>query len=135
MVNLETGTSSWLVTLPIKEGGYILHKQSFWDLLSIRYGRRLTRIPSHYWCGNTFNLQHARSLVSKRRFVTLRYNYIRNTRANLLTEVYKEIRVEPQLQPLSGAPTWVVVLSWVGNTLEYLAMRSWVALFRVGYSK
>ena len=36
-LNLETGASSWLTTLPIKEEGYILNKQSYWDLLSIRY--------------------------------------------------------------------------------------------------
>ena len=28
-LNLETGASSWLTTLPIKEGGYILNKQNF----------------------------------------------------------------------------------------------------------
>ena len=58
-LNLETGASSWLTTLPIKEEGYILNKQSFWVLLSIRYGCRLKRIPSNCACGNTFNLQHA----------------------------------------------------------------------------
>ena len=31
---LETGTSSWLTTLPIRGERYILNKQSFWDLLS-----------------------------------------------------------------------------------------------------
>ena len=36
-LNLETGVSSWLTILPIKEEGYILNKQSFWDLLSIGY--------------------------------------------------------------------------------------------------
>ena len=34
--------------------------------------------------------------------MTSRHSYIRNTTANLLTEVYKDVRVEPQLQPLSG---------------------------------
>ena len=32
----------------------------------------------------------------------LRHNYIRNTTANLSTEVCKVVRVETQLQPLSG---------------------------------
>ena len=32
----------------------------------------------------------------------LRHNYIRNTTAKLLTEVWKDVRVETQLQPLSG---------------------------------
>ena len=34
--------------------------------------------------------------------MTLRHDHIRNTTANLLTEVCKDVRVEPQLQPLSG---------------------------------
>ena len=34
-LNLKTGASYWLTILPIKEG-YILNKQSFWDLLFIR---------------------------------------------------------------------------------------------------
>ena len=37
-LNLETDVSSWLTILPNKEEWYILNKQSFWDLLSIRYG-------------------------------------------------------------------------------------------------
>ena len=56
---LETGTSFWFTTLPIKEEESILNKQSFWDLQPIRYGWRLKRIPSNCACGNTFNLQHA----------------------------------------------------------------------------
>ena len=36
--NVKTGASSWLTTLPFKQEGYILNNQSFWDLLSIRYG-------------------------------------------------------------------------------------------------
>ena len=33
--------------------------------------------------------------------MNLRHNHIRNTKVNL-TEVCKDVRVEPQLQPLSG---------------------------------
>ena len=100
-INLETAVSSRLTTLSIKEEGYVLNKQRFWDMLPIRYDRRLKRIPSHCACGNTFNLQHALQFPSGG-FVTLRHNHIRNTTANLLTEVWKNVCVEPQLQPLSG---------------------------------
>ena len=34
--------------------------------------------------------------------MTLRHDHIRNTTANLLTEVWKDVRVKSQLQPLSG---------------------------------
>ena len=100
-LNFETGGSSWLTSLPIKEEGYILNKQSFWNLLSIRYGWRLKRMPSQWACGNTFNLQHAFQ-CPKGEFVTLSHKHIRNTTANFLTEVYKDVRAELQLQPLSG---------------------------------
>ena len=61
-LNFETCASSWLTTLPIKEEGCSLNKQSVCDLLSIRYGWRLKRIPSHCVCRNTFNLQNALSV-------------------------------------------------------------------------
>ena len=101
-LNLKTATSSWLTTLPIKEEGYVLNKQRFWDLLSIRYSWKLKRIPSQCACGNTFNLPHVLH-CPKGGFVTLRQNRIRNTTANLLTKVCKDrTTAEPQLQPLSG---------------------------------
>ena len=70
------------------------------DLLSIRYGWRLKRIPSHCACGNAFNLQHALQ-CSKAGFVALRHSHIRNTTANLLIDVCKDVRVEPHSQQLS----------------------------------
>ena len=100
-LNLGTGASSWLTTFLIKEEWYILNKQSFWALLSVRYNRRLKRVPSHCALGNTFNLQYALRHL-KVGLVILRHNYIRNTTAKLLTEVCKDVRVETQLQPLSG---------------------------------
>ena len=61
----------------------------------------MKRIPSHCVCGNTFNLQHALQ-CPKGKFTTLRHNHIRKTTANLLTEVFKDARVESQLLPLIG---------------------------------
>ena len=92
---------SWLTTFPIKEERYVLNKQSFWNLLSVRYGWRLKRIQSHCACGITFNLQHLLQRP-KGGFVILRHNHIQSAKANLLTEVCKDVHVEPQLQPLSG---------------------------------
>ena len=34
-LNHETGTSAWLTTLPLKQEGYALTKQLFWDLIRI----------------------------------------------------------------------------------------------------
>ena len=48
-----------------------------------------------------FDLIHALS-CKKGRFVSFRHNYIRNITASLLTEVCKDVRVEPLLQQLTG---------------------------------
>ena len=37
-INQEKGASTWLSTLPLKEEGYSLLKQEFWDLVKIRCG-------------------------------------------------------------------------------------------------
>ena len=42
-INQEKGASTWLSTLPLKEEGYSLSKQEFWDLLKIRCGWPLSR--------------------------------------------------------------------------------------------
>ena len=100
-LNLKTSTSAWLTTLPIKDEGYVLNKQCFWDLICLRYGWRLKHIPETCPCGKAFNFQHAFQ-CAKGGFISLRHNRIRNITANLLTEVCKDVRVEPQLQSLSG---------------------------------
>lgn len=100
-LNQEHGTSSWLTTLPLSEEGYDLTKQLFWDLIRIRYGWTLTRLPAYCECGEKFDLQHALS-CKKGGFVSLRHNLVRNITSSLLNEVCKDVRVEPQLQPLTG---------------------------------
>ena len=97
----EKGASSWLTTLPIKEEGYLLNKQLFWDLIRIRYGLQLARLPSKCECGCVFDLQHALS-CKKGGFVSLRHNELRNLTAKLLKEVCKDVATEPLLTPLTG---------------------------------
>ena len=85
-LNREQGASSWLTTIPLSEEGYDLTKQLFWDLIHVRYGWTLTRLPSNCECGN----------------VSLRHNHIRNNTSILLKELRKDKRVEPQLRQLTG---------------------------------
>ena len=47
---------NWLTNLPIKEHGYELTKQEFWDAIKIRYNWPLDRIPSQCFCGESFNV-------------------------------------------------------------------------------
>ena len=42
----QKGVSNWLTNLLIKEYGYELTKQEFWDAIKIRYNKPLDRTPS-----------------------------------------------------------------------------------------
>ena len=103
-LNRERGASSWLTTIPISEKRYDLTKQFFWDLIRIRYGWTLTRLPSNYPIVNVaINLMSRMPFLAKRKgFISLRHNHIRNITSILLKEVCKDARVEPQLQQLTG---------------------------------
>ena len=100
-INQEQGASSWLTALPLKEEGYTLNKQSFWDLIRLRFGWSLKRFPETCECGSKFTVEHALS-CKKGGFITLRHNVIRNITATALREVCHNVCVEPRLQPLSG---------------------------------
>ena len=100
-LNQEHGSSSWLTTLPLSEEGYDLTKQLFWDLIRIRYGWILTKLPAYCECGEKLDLQHALS-CKKGGFVSLWHNFVRDITSSLLSEVRKDVRVEQQLQYLTG---------------------------------
>ena len=100
-INQEMGASNWLTTLPLKDEGYTINKQCFWDLIRLRYGWELSRLPDNCECGSKFTTTHALS-CKKGGFISIRHNQIRNITASLLKEVCRDVRVEPTLQPLSG---------------------------------
>ena len=60
-LNREQGAFSWLTTIPLSEEGYDLTKQLFWDLIRIRYGLALAKLPSNCECDSKFDIQHALS--------------------------------------------------------------------------
>ncbi|XP_057296729.1 uncharacterized protein LOC130625645 [Hydractinia symbiolongicarpus] len=99
--NQEIGASKWLTTLPIKECGYYLTKEQFFDALRIRYNWELPRLPFECACGSKFDLAHALS-CKKGGFVTQRHNEVRDITAQLLKEVCKDVRIEPMLAPLQN---------------------------------
>ena len=100
-MNQEQGPSNWLTTLAIKEEGYYLTKQPFWDLVRMRYNWALSRLMPVCECGMKLDLTRAFS-CKKGGFLPLKHNHIRSTTASLLTEVCKDVRVEPLLQQLTG---------------------------------
>ena len=85
-INQEKGAFTWLSTLPVKEEIYSLSEEEFWDLLKIRYGWQLSRLPNMCSCGAKYDLQHSLSR-KEGGFVSLRHNH--------------EVRVEPPLETLA----------------------------------
>ena len=98
---LEDGSSYWLTTLPIKEHGFYLGKQAFWDTLYLRYNIQLRNLPSHCVCGKTFSIDHALS-CPKGGFISLRHNKLRDFTAKVLAECHTNVKIEPALTPLTG---------------------------------
>ena len=98
--NNEVGASNWLSALPIKEHGFYLDKQTFWDVLYIRYGYILSRLPSKCVCGDNFTIVHALS-CAKGGFISMRHNEIRDLTAELIHKVCYDVETEPKLNPVT----------------------------------
>ena len=97
----EKGSSAWLTTLPLKEFGFVLNKQEFQDSIALRYGFTIRNTAKTCICGQTNSIDHC--LTCKRGgFVSLRHNSLRNTTANFISQVCKDVCIEPKLLPLSG---------------------------------
>ena len=97
----EKGASIWLSTLPLKACGYVLNKQEFFDALSLRYNLTLSTAnrSSLCVCGEQNHINH--TLTCKiGGYVSLRHNSLRDTIAELLTTVCKDVETEPQLLPV-----------------------------------
>ena len=97
----EPTAYNWLTTIPLVEHGFHLEKNVFWDSIRVRYNIPLKYLPSRCACGAIFNLEHAFS-CKKGGFIPLRHNELRDFAAQQLTEVCNDVKLEPQLKPLSG---------------------------------
>ena len=95
------GASAWLTSLPLKDEGFVLNKREFFDALAIRYRWTLKRLPLNCACGKEFSSDHAMQCPLGG-YVIRRHNNVRDLFASLLNEVANEVRIEPNLQPLSG---------------------------------
>ena len=52
-------------------------------------------------CGQKINVKHALS-CKKGVFITIRHNQVRETTANLIKMICKDLKIKPPLRPLSG---------------------------------
>ena len=75
--NRDKGASNWLTLLPIKNYGFDLNKQQFWDSVRLRYIWVLSNLPSMCACVSRFDVQHAMN-CNKGGFVIKRHNNVRD---------------------------------------------------------
>eukprot|EP00111_Clytia_hemisphaerica_P014707 TCONS_00043349-protein len=132
--NSTKGASIWLSTLPLKEEGFQLDKGVFWDLIKIRYGKPLSRLPEICSCSARFDLQHALS-CKKEGFVTLRHNILRNITAGLLAEqICKDVRINPPLQTITGEEMTKVSIKSDEARFDESARDFWIPYIRRHFS-
>ena len=99
---IEKGASSWLSALPIKAIGYaLMNKQEFTDAICMRYGWKVKGIPTHHCaCGETNSVDH--SLICKLGgYTSLRHNSVRDSEAQIMREVCRDVQTEPTLLPIN----------------------------------
>ena len=95
------GLPNWLTTLPIGDFGFKLSNQHFWDAIRLRCGWSIANLPKTCPCGSRFSVQHCMS-CKKGIFVSIRHNDLRDLTANMLSEVCKDVEIEPKLTRLTG---------------------------------
>ena len=103
----EKGAGSWLTALPLKRYGYILNKQEFKDAVCLRYGWRIANTPSYCQCKKKNDIDHALSCATGG-YVMMRHNRLRDLEAELMQEVCRDVRIEPELLPLGEVNLQVI---------------------------
>ena len=93
--------SNWLNALPVSRYNFNLNKSEFRDGIYLRYGWEPINIPLTCACGQSFDLTHAVH-CEKGGYIHMRHDEIRDTFANLMSEVCYDVEIEPKLQSLQG---------------------------------
>jgi len=76
-----------------------IHKSAFQDALPLRYCWPPLCTPALCACGSSFSVEHVLS-CPKGGLPSLRHNEIRDLTATLPTEIYHQVCVVPELQPV-----------------------------------
>ena len=95
------GASSWLSAMPLKAENFVLNKREFSDALCLRYRWQMKRLPTTCPCGKNYDVDHALN-CAKGGFIHQRHNRVRNLFANLMSEIHRDVAIEPLLMPLTG---------------------------------
>lgn len=121
---MEKGASAWLTVLPLQLTGYLLNKQEFRDSIALRYGWKIQNIPAYCGCGHKNNINHTLD-CKKGGYVSMRHNAIRDTEANLLREVCRDVVIEPQLLPVDSTKYATRTNTQHGARLDISARGVW----------
>ena len=76
-------------------------KGDFFDAMSFRYNWLSSRIPAVCTCGEGCLVSHALNCQIGG-LPARRHNAVRNFTAEMMSEVFQNVTIEPSLQPLSG---------------------------------
>ena len=97
----EKGASSWLTSLPLKDYGFRLNKHEFDDAIAMRYDFRVKDVSKNCVCGEGYTINHCLT-CKKGGYIHIRHNVVRDTTHEFLTEVCKDVKLEPLLQPITS---------------------------------
>ena len=95
----EKGAGTWLNATPMKALGYVLNKQEFRDSVCLRYGWRIPDTPAFCQCGKKNSIDHTLSCPNGG-YTIMRHNGIRDLEGELMKEVCRDVKIEPELLPL-----------------------------------
>ena len=125
----EKGASSWLTSLPLQDYGFRLNKQQFSDAVCMRYDLRLADVPRCCACGANYSINHCLT-CKKGGFVHVRHNAVRDTVHELMTEVCKDVQLEPALLPVTGETLHASANKNDGARSDVSALSFWIPMSR-----
>ena len=123
----EKGAGTWLTALPLKSMGYVLNKQEFRDAICLRYAWKIPNTPFHCGCGVKNSVDH--TLNCKRGgYVAMRHNNLRDFEGKLLSEICKDVKIEPPLLPIGNSTQ--ITNEANGARLDVSAVGIWSSMER-----
>ena len=90
-----------MTLLPTVHEKTLLNKREFHDALAIRYRWKPKYLPQICECGKAFSVDHA-MICSTGGFIHARHDELKETIANILSEVCKDVCIEPSLLEVNG---------------------------------
>ena len=100
-------------------------KGKFRDALCLRFGWQPVNLPLTCVCGKSFSVEHAFSCPCSG-LPSIHHNEVRDLTASLLSEVWRDVGVEPALQLLDHEPLWFATTNREdGACLDVVARDIW----------